>query len=113
MNRWLCTPQGPRGLVKPVRHAIAVAIALSATLLPSACASPVEGLRPPSPDSPARTIFVSLDTWHAMIAFSESEQPAASNKQEEHMAENIGLVERIPMPDDNRRAAAGWARFSG
>ena len=86
MNRWLCTPQGPRGLVKPVRHAIAVAIALSATLLPSACASPVEGLRPPSPDSPARTIFVSLDTWHAMIAFSESEQPAASNKQEEPQA---------------------------
>jgi hypothetical protein len=34
-----------------------------------ACASPVESLRPPNPKPPARTVFVSVDTWHAMIAF--------------------------------------------
>lgn len=73
-------------LVRPASHVIAVALALSATVLLSACASPVEGLWPPSPDSPAQTIFVSLDTWHAMIAFSESEQPAASKEQEDHQA---------------------------
>jgi hypothetical protein len=28
----------------------------------------IEGLWPPSPDSPARVVVVSLDTWHAMIA---------------------------------------------
>lgn len=63
------------GLLPPAGQVISVAIALSATVLLSACALPVEGLWPTSPDSPARTIFVSLDTWHAMIAFSESEQP--------------------------------------
>jgi hypothetical protein len=81
--------QAPRrivALLQPASHVIAVAIVLSATVLLSACASPVEGLWPPSPDSPARTIFVSLDTWHAMIAFSESEQPAASNEQEDPQA---------------------------
>jgi hypothetical protein len=61
--------------------------AISLVLL-SACASPVEGLWPPSPDSPARTIFVSLDTWHAMIAFSQSEDPAASSEQEEPQAQS-------------------------
>jgi len=35
----------------------------------SACASPVEDLWPPAADSPAQTVVVSLDTWHAMIAF--------------------------------------------
>lgn len=64
-------------LVRPTCHVIAVASALSATLLLSACASPIEGLWPPSPDSPARTIFVSLDTWHAMIAFPLEQAPGS------------------------------------
>lgn len=55
---------------------------VAGAILLSACASPVEGLWPTAPDSPARTIFVSLDTWHAMIAFSESEQPAAGSEQQ-------------------------------
>ncbi len=42
-----------------------------------ACASPVEGLWPPSPDSADQTIVVSLDTWHAMIAFP-TDMPDAS-----------------------------------
>jgi len=52
---------------------IAVAIALSSTVLLSACASPVEGLWPPPPKSVQHTIYVSLDTWHAMIAFPSQE----------------------------------------
>ena len=69
MNRSLCTPQMILVLLRPAGYVIAAAITLSATVLLSACASPVEGLWPPSPDSPARTILVSLDAWHAMIAF--------------------------------------------
>ena len=38
------------------------------TLL-SACASPVEGLWPLPPESVQHTVSVSIDTWHAMIAF--------------------------------------------
>jgi hypothetical protein len=33
------------------------------------CAGPVRELWPPQPGAPSRTIIVSLDTWHAMIAF--------------------------------------------
>ena len=34
------------------------------------CAAPVQGLWPPQDGAPSHTIVVSLDTWHAMIAFS-------------------------------------------
>ena len=36
------------------------------------CAAPVQELWPPQKDAPTRTIVVSLDTWHAMIAFAIS-----------------------------------------
>lgn len=55
--------------MQPTSHVISVAIVLSGLLLLSACASPVEGLWPPARDVPAQTVMVSLDTWHAMIAF--------------------------------------------
>lgn len=67
------------GLLPPTGHVISVAIALAATVLLSACASPVDGLWPPSEGSAARPIVVSLDTWHAMIAFS-MEQAAISDQ---------------------------------
>ena len=75
--------------------------AILLALLP-ACASPVEGLWPPSPASPARTIYVSLDTWHAMIAFpiqpEDSEQPSAFSFKEgnppQHLFEEWGYAER-------------------
>ena len=62
-------------------------------ILLSACASPVEGLWPPPPDSPARTVHVSLDTWHAMIAF-----PADTP----HAYEEWGYAERAWYLDDQR-----------
>lgn len=66
-------------LVRSTSHVIVVAIALSAILLLSACALPGEGLWPPAPDSPARAVIVSLDTWHAMIAFPI--EPSAIDSQ--------------------------------
>lgn len=65
--------------MQPTSHVISVAIVLSGLLLLSACASPVEGLWPPAPDSPARTVVVSVDTWHAMIAFPI--EPSAISSQ--------------------------------
>lgn len=60
-----------------------VAIAFWALLLLSACASPVEGLWPPAPDSPARSVIVSLDSWHAMIALPHEKETddSAFNEQ--------------------------------
>jgi len=59
--------------------------AISFALL-SACASPVEGLWPPAPGSTAQTIVISLDTWHAMIAFpiqlEDSDRPSAFSSEE-------------------------------
>lgn len=39
----------------------------------SGCAAPVHELWPPPKDAPTRTVVVSLDTWHAMIAFALEE----------------------------------------
>jgi len=64
-------------------------------ILLSACASPVEALRPTTPDSPARTIFVSLDTWHAMIAFPR-----------ENAAEGSGLTTEKNSSDPRSQSSA-------
>ena len=96
------------GLVRSANHVIAVAIALSATVWLSACASPVEGLWPPSPDSPARTIFVSLDTWHAVIAFP-LEPSAISHQLSATGFEEWGYAERAWYLED-KRGLTGIAR---
>lgn len=79
-------------LVRSTSHVIAVTIALSVIVLFSACASPVEGLWPPAPASSTRTIIVSLDTWHAMIAFP-TDTPHASPLTP-HAFEEWGYAER-------------------
>ncbi|WP_447974680.1 DUF2459 domain-containing protein [Nitrospira sp. Kam-Ns4a] len=48
----------------PIRS-LAAAVFLAGTL---GCAGPVPGLWPPPADVPTRTVIVSLDTWHAMLA---------------------------------------------
>jgi len=63
------------------------------TLL-SACASPVEGLWPPPPDSATQTIVVSIDTWHAMIAFPREDGPEHSAVGSQHAYEEWGYAER-------------------
>jgi len=104
-------------LVQPTTHVIAVVLALSASLWFSACASPIEGLRPPSHGSAARSIVVSLDTWHAMIAFpiqqGDSDQPSAFSSEEDtlpqssalgsqHLYEEWGYAERAWYLEDQR-----------
>jgi len=72
-----------RGFLRPTYRVIMGALALSVIVLLSACASPVAGVWPPTQDSATRTVSVSLDTWHAMIAFPLGEQPTAGSEQQE------------------------------
>jgi hypothetical protein len=73
---------------------------VAGAILLSACASPVESLWPPSPDSPVRTVYVSLDTWHAMIAFP-TDTPHASPFTP-HAFEEWGYAERAWYLEDQR-----------
>ncbi|MBH0198903.1 MAG: DUF2459 domain-containing protein [Nitrospira sp.] len=91
---------------------------VAGAILLSACASPVEGLWPPPQDSPTRTIFVSLDTWHAMIAFprengtedsgltternSSDPGPQSSALGSQHLYEEWGYAERAWYLEDQR-----------
>jgi hypothetical protein len=92
MNESLGTSENSIGLWRAVCHAMAGVIALSATVLLSACVSPVEDLWPPTQDSATQTIYVSLDTWHAMIAFQVG-TPDAS-RFTPHAYEEWGYAER-------------------
>lgn len=60
----------------------------------SGCASPVEGLWPPPPDSNPQTIVVSLDTWHAMIAFPQNNETEDSALGSQRSYEEWGYAER-------------------
>lgn len=73
---------------------------VAALILLSACASPVEGLQPTTPDSSARTILVSLDTWHAMIAFP-TDKPHTSLLTP-HAYEEWGYAERAWYLEDQQ-----------
>lgn len=64
---------------------------LCALLLWSGCAAPVQGLWPPPSETPFRTIYVSLDSWHAMIALPLSDQHSAFSAQR---FEEWGYAER-------------------
>lgn len=63
-----------------------------ACMLLGGCASPMPNLWPPPSDVSARTIYVSLDPWHAMIAFPV-ETPNAS-RLTPHAYEEWGYAER-------------------
>ncbi len=69
-----------------------VALAVACMLL-WGCASPIPELWPPSPDASAQTIYVSLDTWHAMIAFPVERQ-VDSHQQSAAGFEEWGYAER-------------------
>lgn len=71
----------------------AVAMTLLVSALLTACALPVENLWPPPPDSTVRTVYVSLDTWHAMIAFPQSEEISLPSAYNQHF-EEWGYAER-------------------
>jgi len=63
--------------------------AISFALL-SACASPVAGLWPPPPESVQHTVYVSLDTWHAMIAFPREDGTEDSELTTERNSSDSG-----------------------
>ncbi len=58
-------------------------VPLLLALLLGGCTSPRTRLWPPVAGAPQHTIHVSLDTWHAMIAFHQGEQRAASSERHE------------------------------
>ncbi|MDO9116478.1 MAG: DUF2459 domain-containing protein [Nitrospira sp.] len=106
------------------RDSIAAVLCFSVSLLLSACASPVEGWWPPSPDSAAQTIYVSLDTWHAVIAlpvqpagydqpspfsFEKGTSPQHSSRSTQHFYEEWGYAERAWYLED-RRGLTGMLR---
>ena len=61
-------------------------------LLLWSCAAPVQGLWPPPEGAPTRTIVVSLDTWHAMIAITLDERVTALDQKS--MFEEWGYAEQ-------------------
>ena len=65
--------------------------ALCVLLLWPGCAAPAQELWPPPPETSFRTIYVSLDAWHAMIAFPLSDQHSAFSAQR---FEEWGYAER-------------------
>ncbi|MDF0676062.1 MAG: DUF2459 domain-containing protein [Nitrospira sp.] len=74
---------------------VAVVIVFTAIVLLSACASPVEGLWPPPLESETKTIAVSLDTWHAVIAFPRKNGTDESALGSQHTYyEEWGYAER-------------------
>lgn len=56
----------------------------------AACASPVEGRWPPPSNSTAHTIYVSIDTWHAMIAFPHENGTEDSGLRSERDSFGLG-----------------------
>jgi len=56
-----------KALGKPRRYVLGFVFALFIAFY--GCAAPVQGLWPPQDGAPSHTIVVSLDTWHATIAF--------------------------------------------
>jgi len=69
------------------------AVALVFFVLIAGCATPRAGLWPPEPGQPTHTIHVSLDTWHAMIAFPLAPQPEA-HRDARPAFEEWGYAER-------------------
>jgi hypothetical protein len=61
---------------RSLRHTV---IVLTIIFLLIGCTSPGKGLWPPRPGSTTHAIYVSLDSWHAMIAFPVSERPEGAN----------------------------------
>ena len=78
---------GPTSQPRPVPWLI-----IPSLLLLCSCAAPVQGLWPPPEGAPTRTIVVSLDTWHAMIAITLDERVTALDQKS--MFEEWGYAEQ-------------------
>ena len=78
---------GPTSQPRPVPWLI-----IPSLLLLWSCAAPVQGLWPPPEGAPTRTIVVSLDAWHAMIAITLDERVTALDQKS--MFEEWGYAEQ-------------------
>ena len=67
------------------RGNVAAGVAGCLLLLQFGCAAQGRELWPPPPDAPSWTIYVSLDAWHAMIAF-----PLSSHKEPLGLRDSTG-----------------------
>ena len=99
-----------RTIMKNFTRAVAMSLLVSALL--TACALPVENLWPPLPDSAVRTVYVSLDTWHAMIAFPQNEKMTVNNAQQEghqfsHLSSSLSHL--LPSTRNQRFEEWGYA----
>ncbi len=74
-----------RATTRARRSPAVAALSVTCALL-GGCASPVPELWPPPSDAPSWTVYVSLDTWHAMIAFPLSKEQTASSEQRKGQA---------------------------
>ena len=86
----------------PVPHARSLrhqVICLTVILLLLGCASPREERWPPQPGFPTHPIYVSLDTWHAMIAFpvDGTEEPGLKAQPESSGEETQTSVRRTQL----------------
>ena len=66
---------------------------LGAVLSINGCATSDPSLWPPAPETPTKEIYVSLDTWHAMIGF-QKKGPALSPSSNSTLFEEWGYAER-------------------
>lgn len=86
------------------RHAWVIG---SLLVLVPGCANPVHELWPPHQGVSTRTIIVSLDPWHAMIAFPLGEEQAARSEQRETQIP----FPRSPSPLSNSLSAIRHSLF--
>ena len=82
--------------LNPLQRNVAAGVAACLLLLQFGCAAQVRELWPPPPDAPAWTIYVSLDVWHAMIAFplGPVQEPLGLSDKPSHAFEEWGFAER-------------------
>ena len=76
-----------------------IVLLLGAVLSISGCATSDPTLWPPPPGSPTKGIYVSLDTWHAMIGFQEEHPQGQEPFRAEHQA---------PSPSSNSTMFEEW-----
>ncbi|HNP51947.1 MAG TPA: DUF2459 domain-containing protein, partial [Nitrosomonas nitrosa] len=80
-----------RSFIAMRRFVCAIAVFPLMVLL-SACALPVEKLWPPAADTHIRTIYVSLDTWHVMIAFPLDKKKTEWAEQQAHPPSQLSTL---------------------
>ena len=69
------------------------ALFLSLMLCVAGCSTPNAELWPPKPGEPTKEIYVSLDTWHAMIGFTREGMQADNSLMRSDPAKSVEIQE--------------------